>query len=36
MLYDDNFSISANIIFTSIKDDKRAIIESVIEGMDIQ
>jgi len=35
-LYDDNFSISASTIFTNIKDDKRAIIESVIEGMDIQ
>jgi len=34
-LYYDNFSISVNTIFTTIKDDKRAIIESVIEGMDI-
>ena len=35
-LYDDNFSISANTIFTTIKEDRRAIIESIIEGMDIQ
>jgi len=33
--YDDNFSISANTIFTTIKDDKRILIESVIDGMDI-
>ena len=35
-LYDDNFSIYANTIFTTIKDDKRTIIESVIEDMDVQ
>ena len=35
-LYDDNFSISANTIFTTIKGDKRTIIELVLEGMDIQ